>query len=103
MNTIEFGFCLLKVEAWDNFLKALIGYGQLLKLYFFPQIRTEEMDLIAERGIAVYYNGRALSAALVGNSVPLGRNSRGKTGCLNNTDFALRVFSYILASKNSEI
>ncbi|KAF2536045.1 hypothetical protein F2Q68_00018607 [Brassica cretica] len=26
------------------------------------QIRTEEMDLIAERGIAVYYNGRALSA-----------------------------------------
>ena len=43
------------------------------------------MDLIAERGIAVYYNGRALSAEL-------GRKSRGKTGCLNNTDFALRVF-----------
>ncbi|CAA7054189.1 unnamed protein product [Microthlaspi erraticum] len=55
------------------------------------QIRTEEMDLIAERGIAVYYNGKALSAGLVGNPVPLGRNSRGKTGCLNNADFALRV------------
>ncbi|CAH2072006.1 unnamed protein product [Thlaspi arvense] len=55
------------------------------------QIRTEEMDLIAERGIAVYYNGRALSAGLVGNPVPLGRNSRGKTGCLNNANFALRV------------
>ncbi|KAJ0229915.1 putative GTP diphosphokinase RSH1 [Hirschfeldia incana] len=52
------------------------------------QIRTEEMDLIAERGIAVYYNGRALSA---GAPVPLGRNSRGKTGCLNNADFALRI------------
>ncbi|CAE6140793.1 unnamed protein product [Arabidopsis arenosa] len=55
------------------------------------QIRTEEMDLIAERGIAVYYNGKALSAGLVGNAVPLGRNSRGKTGCLNNADFALRI------------
>uniref|UniRef100_A0A1J3GRB6 Putative GTP diphosphokinase RSH1, chloroplastic n=1 Tax=Noccaea caerulescens TaxID=107243 RepID=A0A1J3GRB6_NOCCA len=55
------------------------------------QIRTDDMDLIAERGIAVYYNGRALSAGLVGNPVPLGRNSRGKTGCLNNADFALRV------------
>jgi (p)ppGpp synthase/HD superfamily hydrolase len=55
------------------------------------QIRTEEMDLIAERGIAVYYNGKSLSTGLVGNAVPLGRNSRGKTGCLNNADFALRV------------
>ncbi|CAH8350357.1 unnamed protein product [Eruca vesicaria subsp. sativa] len=52
------------------------------------QIRTEEMDLIAERGIAVYYNGRALSA---GSPVPVGRHSRGKTGCLNNADFALRI------------
>lgn len=51
------------------------------------------MDLIAERGIAVYYNGKALSAGLVANAVPLGRNSRGKTGCLNNADFALRVFT----------
>ncbi|WZZ11811.1 putative GTP diphosphokinase RSH1, chloroplastic isoform X1 [Brassica napus] len=55
------------------------------------QIRTEEMDLIAERGIAVYYNGRALSAELAENPIPLGRKSRGKTGCLNNTDFALRI------------
>ncbi|KAJ4910239.1 hypothetical protein Rs2_04860 [Raphanus sativus] len=55
------------------------------------QIRTEEMDLIAERGIAVYYNGRALSAGLAGSPVPLGRNSRGKTGRLNNADFALRI------------
>ncbi|KAH0908113.1 hypothetical protein HID58_031434 [Brassica napus] len=54
------------------------------------QIRTEEMDLIAERGIAVYYNGRALSAELAENPIPLSRKSRGKTGCLNNTDFALR-------------
>jgi hypothetical protein len=51
------------------------------------------MDLIAERGIAVYYNGKSLSTGLVGNAVPLGRNSRGKTGCLNNADFALRVFT----------
>ncbi|XP_013676990.1 putative GTP diphosphokinase RSH1, chloroplastic isoform X2 [Brassica napus] len=55
------------------------------------QIRTEEMDLIAERGIAVYYNGRALSAGLAGSQIPVGRNSRGKTGCLNNADFALRI------------
>ena len=52
------------------------------------------MDLIAERGIAVYYNGRALSAGLAGSQIPVGRNSRGKTGYLNNADFALRVFSY---------
>ena len=58
------------------------------------------MDLIAERGIAVYYNGRALSAELAENPIRLGRKSRGKTGCLNNTDFALRVlFFTILASK----
>ncbi|CAF2141294.1 unnamed protein product, partial [Brassica napus] len=55
------------------------------------QIRTEEMDLIAERGIAVYYNGRALSAGLAGSQIPVGRNSRGKTGYLNNADFALRI------------
>ncbi|KAF3562789.1 hypothetical protein DY000_02010867 [Brassica cretica] len=55
------------------------------------QIRTEEMDLIAERGIAVYYNGRALSAELAENPIPKSRKSRGKTGCLNNSDFALRI------------
>lgn len=63
-------------------------------MHFSLQIRTEEMDLIAERGIAVYYNGRALSAELAENPIPLGRKSRGKTGCLNNADFALRVLFF---------
>ncbi|XP_010522807.1 PREDICTED: putative GTP diphosphokinase RSH1, chloroplastic isoform X2 [Tarenaya hassleriana] len=55
------------------------------------QIRTEEMDLIAERGIAAYYSGKAFVAGLVGNSISMCRSSRGKTISLNNTNFALRV------------
>ncbi|XWS36147.1 hypothetical protein CRYUN_Cryun20dG0059600 [Craigia yunnanensis] len=55
------------------------------------QIRTEEMDLIAERGIAAHYSGRAFVTGLVGHAVPNGRSSRGKTVCLNNANIALRV------------
>lgn len=55
------------------------------------QIRTAEMDLIAERGIAAHYCGRGPITSLVGNGMPGGRNSRGKTTCLNNADIALRV------------
>ncbi|TYH56920.1 hypothetical protein ES332_D08G054200v1 [Gossypium tomentosum] len=55
------------------------------------QIRTEEMDLIAERGIAAHYSGRVFVTGLVGHAVPNGRNSRGKLVCLNNANIALRV------------
>lgn len=54
------------------------------------------MDLIAERGIAAHYSGKAVPSML-GQNTPAGRNSRGKTTCLKNSDFALRVrrFYYI--------
>ncbi|KAL5795651.1 hypothetical protein ACOSQ2_000471 [Xanthoceras sorbifolium] len=55
------------------------------------QIRTEEMDLIAERGIAAHYSGRVFVTGLVGHAMPNGRSSRGKTACLNNANIALRV------------
>ncbi|XP_059625639.1 putative GTP diphosphokinase RSH1, chloroplastic [Cornus florida] len=55
------------------------------------QIRTEEMDLIAERGIAAHYSGKGLVTGLVGYAMPNGRNSRGKTVCLNNANIALRI------------
>ncbi|XP_077218053.1 RELA/SPOT homolog 1 [Tasmannia lanceolata] len=55
------------------------------------QIRTEEMDLIAERGIAAHYSGKGSFAGLVGQGIPSGRNLRAKTSCLNNADIALRV------------
>lgn len=55
------------------------------------QIKTEEMDLIAERGIAAHYSGRGSVATLLGNGMPNGRNSRGKGTCLNNADIALRI------------
>lgn len=54
------------------------------------QIRTEGMDLIAERGIAAHYSGRAVSRS-VRPGISSGRNSKGKTIFMNNTDFALRV------------
>lgn len=56
------------------------------------QIRTEEMDLIAERGIAAHYSGKGFVNGLVGQVIPRGRSSRGKTVCLNNTNVALRVY-----------
>lgn len=55
------------------------------------QIRTEEMDLIAERGIAAHYSGKVLVNGLVGHVISSGRSSRGKTICLNNANVALRV------------
>ncbi|KAG6524953.1 hypothetical protein ZIOFF_014898 [Zingiber officinale] len=54
------------------------------------QIRTEDMDLIAERGIAAHYSGKAVPN-MVGQNTPAGRNSKGKTTCLKNSDFALRI------------
>lgn len=58
------------------------------------QIRTEDMDLIANRGIAAHYSGKIVPG-LTGQGAPSGRNSKGWSTCLNNTDIALRVFIYI--------
>lgn len=63
----------------------------VLCVYIFSQIRTEEMDLIAERGIAAHYSGRVFVTGLVGHAMPNGRSSRGKSVCLNNANIALRV------------
>lgn len=60
-------------------------------LKFCWQIRTEEMDLIAERGIAAHYSGKVFVNGLVGHAMPSGRTSRGKAVCLNNANIALRV------------
>ncbi|KAI3760025.1 hypothetical protein L1987_50413 [Smallanthus sonchifolius] len=54
------------------------------------QIRTEEMNLIAERGIAAHYSGKVING-LVGHTVVDDRNLRGKTVCLNNANVALRI------------
>ncbi|KAI9080253.1 hypothetical protein K1719_037647 [Acacia pycnantha] len=55
------------------------------------QIRTEEMDLIAERGIAAHYSGRESVSGLVGSAMPTSKSSRGKTVCLSNANIALRI------------
>uniref|UniRef100_A0A0E0GM70 Putative GTP diphosphokinase RSH1, chloroplastic n=1 Tax=Oryza nivara TaxID=4536 RepID=A0A0E0GM70_ORYNI len=55
------------------------------------QIRTEDMDLIAERGIAAHYSGRGVVSGPVRPGISSGRNSNGKVICLNNTGFALRI------------
>ncbi|XP_019440743.1 PREDICTED: putative GTP diphosphokinase RSH1, chloroplastic isoform X2 [Lupinus angustifolius] len=55
------------------------------------QIRTEEMDLIAERGIAAHYSGKEFVTGLVGSAMPNSKSSRGKTVCLNNANIALRI------------
>ncbi|XP_022854695.1 putative GTP diphosphokinase RSH1, chloroplastic [Olea europaea var. sylvestris] len=54
-------------------------------------IRTEEMDLIAERGIAAHYSGKVFVNGLVGHVMPNGSSTRGKTVCLNNANVALRI------------
>ncbi|CAL4930891.1 unnamed protein product [Urochloa decumbens] len=55
------------------------------------QIRSEDMDLIAERGIAAHYSGRGVVSGPVHPGISSGRNSKGKVICLNNTGFALRI------------
>ncbi|GAB2234457.1 hypothetical protein Drorol1_Dr00003711 [Drosera rotundifolia] len=51
------------------------------------QIRTEEMDLIARRGIAAHYSGKAsMNGAVLSR-----RNSIGKSNCLNSNDISLRM------------
>ncbi|KAJ4968081.1 hypothetical protein NE237_014782 [Protea cynaroides] len=55
------------------------------------QIRTEEMDLIAQRGIATHYSGSVFGTGLVGRAVLNGKTSRGNTVCLNNANIALRI------------
>ncbi|AQL06792.1 putative GTP diphosphokinase RSH1, chloroplastic [Zea mays] len=55
------------------------------------QIRTEDMDLIAERGIAAHYSGRGVVSGPVRPGISSGRNAKGKVICLNNTGFALRI------------
>ncbi|KAI5311102.1 hypothetical protein L3X38_045569 [Prunus dulcis] len=64
-------------------------YESMLRLEV--QIRTEEMDLIAQRGIASHYSGRGFVTGFVGRTIPYGRSSRGKTVCLNNANIALRI------------
>uniref|UniRef100_A0A804MKY7 RelA/SpoT domain-containing protein n=1 Tax=Zea mays TaxID=4577 RepID=A0A804MKY7_MAIZE len=58
---------------------------------FLMRIRTEDMDLIAERGIATHYSGRGVVSGPVRLGISSGRNAKGKVICLNNTGFALRV------------
>uniref|UniRef100_A0A161XTP2 Putative GTP diphosphokinase RSH1, chloroplastic n=1 Tax=Daucus carota subsp. sativus TaxID=79200 RepID=A0A161XTP2_DAUCS len=55
------------------------------------QIRTEEMDLIAERGIAAHYSGKVFVNGLVKHTIPNGRSLRSKTVSLNNASVALRI------------
>ncbi|KAK1428156.1 hypothetical protein QVD17_16984 [Tagetes erecta] len=56
------------------------------------QIRTEEMDLIANRGIAAHYSGKVFVNDLIRHTVSSeDRNLRGKTTILNNANVALRI------------
>ncbi|XP_044981535.1 putative GTP diphosphokinase RSH1, chloroplastic isoform X2 [Hordeum vulgare subsp. vulgare] len=55
------------------------------------QIRTEDMDLIAERGIAAHYSGIGVVSGPVCPGISSGRNLDGKVICLSNTGFALRI------------
>ncbi|XP_074268400.1 putative GTP diphosphokinase RSH1, chloroplastic [Silene latifolia] len=53
------------------------------------QIRTEEMDLIAQRGIAAHYCGRVLTDGMAAHLMP--RYSIGKSACFRNNNVALRI------------
>ncbi|CAN6468706.1 unnamed protein product [Victoria cruziana] len=55
------------------------------------QIRTEDMDLIAERGIAAHYSGKEQGTTISRHSNTPGRNMRTKAACMNNADIALRI------------
>ncbi|KAJ3699844.1 hypothetical protein LUZ61_003549 [Rhynchospora tenuis] len=55
------------------------------------QIRTEEMDLIAERGIASHYSGKAVVFRALGHKMLSGGTKQGKAIHLNNTGKALRI------------
>nr|GEX59128.1 putative GTP diphosphokinase RSH1, chloroplastic isoform X1 [Tanacetum cinerariifolium] len=54
-------------------------------------IRTEEMDLIAERGIAAHYSGKVIVNGLYRHTMANDRNLRGKPVCLSNANVALRI------------
>ncbi|KAG7018004.1 putative GTP diphosphokinase RSH1, chloroplastic [Cucurbita argyrosperma subsp. argyrosperma] len=62
------------------------------------QIRTEEMDLIAERGIAAHYCGGGLVTSPVRSSMPNSRSSRRKAVCLSDANIALRTFQGVKMS-----
>ncbi|KAJ9543195.1 hypothetical protein OSB04_022902 [Centaurea solstitialis] len=55
------------------------------------QIRTEEMNLIADRGIAAHYSGKVFVNDLVRHTSNDDRNLRRKTSSLNNANVALRI------------
>ncbi|KAM7274669.1 hypothetical protein ACFE04_016535 [Oxalis oulophora] len=55
------------------------------------QIRTVEMNLIAERGIAAHYSGKVFVTGVVGHVMRSAKSSRSKTVCLNNANIALRI------------
>ena len=56
------------------------------------QIKTEEMNLIASRGIAAHYSGKVFVNDLVRHTVcNEDRNFGGKAAGLNNANVALRV------------
>lgn len=75
---------------------------RLFKILSVLQIRTEDMDLIAERGIAAHYSGRGVVSGPVRPGISSGRNSKGKVICLNNTGFALRVL-YVLYYNHTDV
>ncbi|KAK9057241.1 hypothetical protein SSX86_022076 [Deinandra increscens subsp. villosa] len=65
------------------------------------QIRTEEMNLIANRGIAAHYSGKFFVNDLIRHTVSSeDRYWRGKSALLNNANVALRVRWVWVMSQN---